>query len=174
MDSLALGVLFAMLDIAMPIGGHEIGLLPSPLGYYLIFQGCVKMADYSRYFGKIRMPAIVMCVITGLIYVAKLFGFSGGFGFVFSLLSLAGNIYVTYLLVQSVRDMESFNQCDLNGKMLWYVWLAVIAVRCLSLFLGIVPILSTILMVAEYAVTIVFVLSFYRSKTLFHKEEASE
>ncbi len=174
MDSLALGVLFAMLDIVLPIGGHEIGLLPSPLGYYLIFRGCVKMADYSRYFGKIRMPAIVMCVISGLIYVAKLFGFSGGVGFVFSLLSLAGNIYVTYLLVQSVRDMESFNQCNLNGNVLWYAWLAVIVVRCISLFLGIVPILSIVLTVVEYAVAILFVLSFYRCKTLFHKEEASE
>lgn len=175
MKKLFWGFFFIYLNFNLNLNQHTLNILPDFLGYILLLQGMKELDEESGLFRGARPFAIGMAVYTAILWVGALLGISSDGGWVSQLLSLIAMIvalYISWVLVQGILDMEQTKAADLNGGKLYQWWKGLVAVqvaaRLLSLMadlenISILLALSTVLVIVGFVLIILYLMAWHRS-----------
>ncbi len=152
-----------------------IGLIPDFAGYILMVKGLDTLAHESFHFERIRPFAVGMGIYSGIIYAFDLFGLSSQISFFGSILGIASiiiSLYISYVIILGIREIENNNTVDLKSKSLM-TCLAIMAIfQCLTLvfsFFLITSIISIVFIIFSLLINIVFLICFNTSKNLYEQ-----
>ena len=195
MRNILIGMILVFLNFDITIGSSKIGLIPSFIGYAYMYSGVMELSDYSNKFVKIAPIIKVMIVFTGLIYLADLLGFSAYlqlpgvimisdigipsgfvlFGILLGLIVMIASLYISYEIIQGIKDIESVQMKDLNSDQLLSTWklLAVLAFLSHALLI-IVPGLAFICIILTMVMHIYYLFIFNKSKNLYYENDENE
>ena len=134
-----------------------------------------ELEEESSLFQGARPFAMGMAVYTAILWVGALLGVISNGGWVSQLLSLIAMIvalYISWVLVQGVLDMERSKAADLNGAKLYQWWKGLVAIQVaakllylmanlanISILLG----LATVLVVVGFVVIVLYLLAWWKS-----------
>lgn len=124
MKKLFWGFLLIYLNFNLTLNGHAVEILPDFAGYILLVKGIDELKESSRLFSGARPFAIVMAVYTAVLWVGKLLNVSAG-GWIGEMLSLAAGVmalYISWLLIQGVLEMEKNEGRNWQGNILYSRW----------------------------------------------------
>lgn len=177
MKKFAIGFLLIFLDFNLTFNGFALNVLPDFVGYYLLLQGTKEMEQESSLFAGPRPFIIGMIVYTAILWVGKLLNVSGGILMtLLDLIALVVSFYITWVLVQAVRDMEQRHEADLYGAVLSKRWKILLglnaAVQLLRLLATVATIrvvltIATVLVLAGLIWAFLFVLGWNRTANLW-------
>ncbi len=176
MSNIFFGFLLIFFDFNFTINEiFIIGLIPDFAGYILMVKGLDTLAHESFHFERIRPFAVGMGIYSGIIYAFDLFGLSSQisfFGSVLGIVSAVISIYITYVIILGIREIEDNNTVDLKSKSLM-TCLAIMAIfQVVVLFFSFIPIsygISIAFIIFSLLVNIVFLVCFNTSKNLYEQ-----
>jgi len=181
MKKLFLGFLFIYLNFDLSFNQFTLNVFPDFVGYIFLLQGVKELDAESSLFRGIRPFATGMVVYTAILWVGKLMGLTAGGNWVATLLEListAVSLYISWVLIQGVLDMEQHHGADLNGKTLYGRWKAMVAVLLLNYLLAllanvanlvVVMTLITVTVLASLFLIFLFLFAWNRSAKAYEK-----
>ena len=172
MDKLFRGLLLVLLDCRISFGSAVFDLVPDFLGYWLVYQGCILLMEYSRYFVWAKNIAAVLSAYTGVLFVLDLFGISTPLALLSLVLNgicIAGSLVSIYWLVCGIRQMELQRAWELAAVSLKTMWKFLSALQLLCFVLSWIPLIGTLASLAGTIVSICFLAAFHKSRQLFAK-----
>lgn len=174
MDKLFWGLLLVLLDWRISLGSAVFDLVPDFLGYWLIYQGCIPLTEYSRYFVRAKNIAAVLSAYTGVIFLLDLFGISTQpalLSLVLNGICVAGSLVAIYWLISGIRQMELLRTWDLAAVSLKTMWKFLSVLQLLCFALSWIPLIGALASLAGAIVSICFLAAFYKSCRLFTKNQ---
>ena len=150
MKRLLIGFFLIFFELGVDLFGFSIGLLPDFVGYFFLTKGMQELDDERPAFGKLRPFTIGMAILTGILYVVDLLGFSRDlefYGFILGIITTFFSIYISYRVTVAVKDMEQRHNTDLNHKQLrtYWIMLAILnAVAYLFYWMSIIALICTL------------------------------
>ncbi len=149
-------------------------LLPNFLGYILVCVGLTKLLGESKSFKKARPLGMIMAIYSAVIAMGDLagVGFAGALFTALNLISVGMWIYLTYLIVLGVKDLELNTGTALRFHYLFIIWkiqaVLQVAVRGLLLTQNqTMANISVLLTAILLALNVLFLVYFYRAKTMY-------
>lgn len=153
---------------------NEFDLLPDFLGYVLICIGLSKLLYESINFKKAIPYAIFMTIISIFITFGGLLGisFNGEIFGIFNFITILIFIYIKYLIVMGIKDIEQSYNATLGFSSLFLIWKIsfglVVAIKTFvitrnEMFL----LLGAVLTAIALCVNIVFLVYFYKAKKIY-------
>jgi hypothetical protein len=130
MVKLLLGTILTLLtyDISNGSGGL-IGIIPHFLGFFLILLAVNGLEKESTYFERVQIPTYIMIVYSLAYYLLKAFGFitkiEGWNRFMLYFIDFveaAGTLFVCYLVLMAVSNVEHKRKKDFKCKRTQNVW----------------------------------------------------
>jgi len=170
MRKIFIGMIFIFLDFTISLETTRIGLIPDFVGYIFLVQGLSELAAQSPRFEKVRPFATGMAIYTAILYALDLFGVSildGIVNWLLGLTSTVVSLYISYNVVVGVRDIEMTLSRDLNGSNLLSIWKVYAVVSLAIYILYLIPVINLLLIIAGFAMGIVFLIAFNRTKNLY-------
>lgn len=125
MRNVFIGFIFILLDLNLNLDQLSLELLPDFVGYIILADGLLELANESSFFLKARPYSIGMAIYTGIIFVLELLGLSYNFSeldFILGIVSMVVLFYISYCVVHGVKEMESSHGVFLNGEKLENLW----------------------------------------------------
>lgn len=132
MKKLFWGFFFIYLNFNLGFNGHNLNILPDFVGYYLLIAGAKKLQEERRFFQGVRPFAVGMAVYTAVLWVGALLNVedeSDWLTGILSLIAMAAALYISWVLVQGVLEMEIRRSSDFNGAVLHKYWKGLFAFR---------------------------------------------
>ncbi|MGI5878089.1 MAG: hypothetical protein ACOX7W_05730 [Christensenellales bacterium] len=173
MNNIWIGLIFIFLDFNLDINASRIGLIPDFVGYILMLRGLAEMAQESPRFEKARPYAVGMAIYTAILYALDLFGFSftgGGYlAYLLGLASTAISLFISYLIVMGVRDIENRAGRYLRSEPLFGAWKVMAALSVALYVLMLIPVLGILCLIMGFIIYIYFLYSFNQSKNLYYQ-----
>ena len=126
------GFFFIFLNFNFTINGHTLNLLPTFVGYILLYRAAGDLKEESSRFESLRPFAVGMAIYTGILWVGDLLGATGGGSWLDTILSLAAlviSLYISWGVVQAILEMESARGADLNGASVRTAWFVLLAAQ---------------------------------------------
>lgn len=170
MRSIFIGMLLIFLDFNININASTIGLIPDFIGFIFMVKGLDELSGKAASFARARPFAVVMGVFSGLLYALDLFGVFVRLGWLGILLGLAGaviSLYITYTIIEGVRELEEAYKADLNSRRLTSAWKVMAIFQIIMVFTLMLPLLSLICALVSLIASIVFLVAFNNSKKLY-------
>lgn len=179
MKRIFIAFLLIFLDFNLNLDNLQIGLIPDFVGYIVMINGLVEMADESPQFIRVKPFATGMAIYTGILYFMDLAGISASLGalsYVLGIVSLAISLYISYCIVMGVKEMEVKYNTDLNGDGVKSMWTIMAILSVISYILVFVPALAFFCLLATIIMAICFLVAFNNSKNLYYEmpEPSSE
>lgn len=146
MRKLFFGFLLMFLSFDLEINGHSLDVLPDFAGYLLLLQGMREMESESRLFQSARPFAVGMAVYTAILWVGELLAVTGE-GWLLELLNFIAMIvalYIAWVLIQAVQEMEGNRTADLNSRGMYRYWKGLAAVQVMAELLSLMANLANI------------------------------
>lgn len=112
------GFFFIYLNFNLSVNAHTLNVLPEFVGYFLLLQGLRELEEESGVFSDTRPFVVGMTVYTAILWVGALLGVTGAgslLSILLSLVSTAVSLYISWSIIQGVREMEERHQADLNS-----------------------------------------------------------
>ena len=131
------GFFLIFLDFYINIGACRIGFLPDFLGYYFLIQGMRQLERETPRFEGCYSPAMAMTVYSVILYLLDLVGLSGSLGLmgtVLGLIAMVVSYYLSYRIIEGIRDIESRRGADLRGARLQTCLLVLVIANVCSFF----------------------------------------
>lgn len=160
------GMAFVLLDIPLDIGGRTIGLLPDWLGYWWLAKGFAALEEGWEGFRKGQTPALVLAVLSGVLYIMDLLTLSVRQEFLLWVLGLAAAVAAVIaarLVGRGIRHMEDGKDQDLQGRKLENLWLYLAVLQILSALLRWVPLVGTVCAVAAAVMSLCWLAVLWRA-----------
>lgn len=135
MKKLFWGLFFVFLNFNLSVNQHTLNLLPPFVGYYLLYQGAKELDGESGLFRSVRPFAVGMGVYTAVLWLGDLLGISGGSGMIGALLGLLAilvGLYICWVLIRAIRDMEEQRAADLNSAAMKWAWVVMAAAQAVG------------------------------------------
>ena len=170
MGNIFWGFFFVLLDFNLTFNNVIIGLIPTFIGFFLIFKGINQLQDSAANFRKIKPWVIVMAILFTITYVMDLLGMydhSSGFNVAFGILCLIASLYIQYRIIRGIQEIEQVQDADLKSQALFSVWLIVAASSALSFLSLLFPALALIFVLVSAIASIIFLIYLYQSKNLY-------
>ena len=126
------GFFFVFINFNLSFNAHTLNLIPTFVGYILLYQAAGELAGENRRFDQLRPFAIAMAVYTGLLWVGDLLGVTSGGSWLDTILGLAAlavSLYISWNVVQAVLEMESSSGMELNGASVRTAWFILLAAQ---------------------------------------------
>jgi len=152
------GFFFIYLNFNLNFNQHSLNVLPDFWGYILLMKGMQELADESSLFEKARPFAAGMAVYTGVLWVGALLGIASEGGWIAEILNLVATViglYVSWVLIQGVLEVEGTRGADLNGERLLTLWKALVAVQIVTQILRVMLNLSNVSVLAAFSVLLI-------------------
>ena len=179
MKKLFWGFFFVFFNFHLSINQYTLQLLPDFVGYLLLFQGAKELETENRYFKNIQPFTVGMAVYTAILWAGELLGLMGDRGMyhqtltgILALISTAVALYISWVLVQGVLEMESRRAADLNGGTLYQWWKGLAVLRIAGWLLGrmasltnaaAMAMLATALTVASIVLNVLYLIAWWRA-----------
>ena len=179
MKKLFWGFFFIYLNFNLNVNQYSLNVLPDFVGYIFLIKGIDPLNGESTFFEKARPFSVGMAVYTAVLWGGALWGVTAGGGMVVRLLSLLATVvglYISWLLIQGVAEIEEAHAVDLNKERLLSLWKALVAVEViinvLQLMLnlanvGILTVLSVMLMILGLIVIILYLLTWKNTAAIW-------
>lgn len=170
MRTIFYGLIFIYLNFQLNLGDSTIGLIPSFAGYWLMLKGLTDLSDESEHFVRLQPIAFGMGIYTLVLYILDLIGFTNNTGLPAMLLGLVGialSLYMSYYLVQGVREMEQSYAADLNGEQLQSRWIYLAVTMVAANLLFWLPYVNLAAILVATVFVVLFLVAFYRSMTFY-------
>lgn len=154
------GFLLVFLNFHLNINQHSLNLLPDFAGYLLLFQGTKELEGESGAFSDVRPFTVGMAVYTAILWVGALLGVTSESGWLTSILNLIAmvvSLYIAWVLVQGVLEIENRRAADLNGRRLSNRWKGLAAVQAASKLLYLMQNLANVSVLMGLAAVLVIV-----------------
>lgn len=135
MGKLFWGFFFIYINLTFTVNGHVLNFLPPFVGYLLLLRGMGELDGESGHFRAARPLALVMTVYTALFWLGNLLGVTESGGWLrtaLALLALAASLYVSWSVIQGVRDLEDRQGRDLNGAAMGRAWRVLAVTQAVS------------------------------------------
>lgn len=171
MKNIFIGFLFILLNFNLNLNQSSIDLLPDFVGYIILANGLLELESESSYFLKARPYSIGMAVYTGMVFFLNLVGIShnlSGLGFILGIISLIVLFYISYCVVQGVKEMESSHGTFLNGDKLDSLWRWWVVFSAITYVLLLIPFIAIVCTIISVVVAICFLVSINTSKNLYY------
>ena len=126
------GFFFVFINFNLSFNAHTLNLIPTFVGYILLYQAAGELTEQSSRFKTLRPFAAAMAVYTGLLWVGELLGVAGGDSWLDTILGLAAavlSLIVSWNVVQAIREMETARNADLNGASVRTAWFVLLAAQ---------------------------------------------
>lgn len=182
MKKLFWGFIFIFIDFHLDFNAVRIGLIPTFVGYLLFLGGISELREESPCFEKVRVPAIIMTVYTGILYVFDLFGLGLTMPAIISIITelifCVLSYYISYHIIKGVMEIETQNACSLDAPRLMTAWTVLVvshAISYVSAFAELAGIAVAMLLV--FLVCLICFLCFFgHTKNLYYrmKEEKAQ
>ena len=179
MKKLFWGFFFIYLNFNLNVNQYSLNVLPDFVGYIFLIKGIDLLNGESTFFEKARPFSVGMAVYTGILWVGALLGVTAGGGLVTKLLSLLATVvglYISWLLIQGVAEIEEVRTVKLNKESLLTVWKALVAVEVIMNLLqlmlnltnaGVLAVLSVMLMILGLIVIILYLLTWKNTAAIW-------
>ncbi|MFA9381058.1 MAG: hypothetical protein ACERKO_08360 [Acetanaerobacterium sp.] len=176
MKAILIGFLLIFLDFNLNLGNSQIGLIPDFIGYIVMINGLIEMAEESQLFMKVKPYAIGMAVYTGILYFMDLIGISvslGALSYILAIASTIFSLYISYSIVMGIKEMEGTYNTLLNADSLKSTWTLLAVFNIVTFISLLIPALAVVCIIASFIIAICFLVSFNRSKILYYEMKAS-
>ncbi len=170
MDHIFIGFLLIFLDFNINLGNSTVGLIPDFIGYIFLVRGLNSLHGESPLFAKAHPAAVGMGIYSALLYAGDLLGITAALGWLgigLGLISTIISLYISYLIVMGIREMENNHSAKLNGENLQFTWKIMAIVQIATYITLLVPLLSLVFILASFILGIVFLVSVNTSKNLY-------
>lgn len=170
MGKIFAGLIFILFNYNITLGEiHVIGLLPNFVGCILIAMGIGGLKIHRKHFEKAAIANFLFGIYWLLTYILDInimeFEF-GAFSYVAGILSTVGVNIIIYFIVRGVMEIETEYKTAANGDMLYRVWVLKALIDVLLYVSLLVPALIAVFMVSAIMAAAVFLVQFYRAKTM--------
>ena len=170
MNELFIGMLLVFLDVNIGFNNHIFDILPDFVGYFLMMRGLEALNGKSRYFEKARPVALGMAIYSAVLYAVDVLAvtvYSRFVSFCLGILALAASLLLGWWIVSGVREMERYQNRDLDGEKLQNFWLYMAIIQGITYACSWIPLVGTMGSIAALVMNICFLAAFYRTKTLY-------
>lgn len=168
MSSIFWGFFFIFINFNLTVNQHVLNILPPFVGYLLLMRGTRDMEAESSLFAPVRPFAVGMAVYTGILWLGDLLGVTGQGNWLGMLLGLAATVislYVSWAVVQAIRDVESRRGADLNSVSLKTAWTVLAVAQVAAYVLALLGSLLALMGVIAGLVGIIwFLVALWRSR----------
>ena len=121
---------FILVNFNLGLNGHNLNIIPDFVGYILLYQAAGALEEESGRFGQLRPFAVGMAVYTGILWVGDLLAVTGGWlDTILGPIALAVFLFISWNVVQAIREMEEERGADLNGQSLRTAWFVLLVAR---------------------------------------------
>ena len=173
MSRLFWGFFLIFVNFNLNVNAHTLNLLPPFVGYILLLQGMRELEPESERFQGPQKFSIGMAVYTGILWLGDLLGAGSDgswLGTVLGLVSVAVSLYVSWAVIQGVRDMENRRGTGLNGAAMQRAWavLAVAEASCYAM-LFLTPAMAAVGAIAALVGIVMMLAAFWRGKKLYER-----
>lgn len=154
MKKLFWGFFLIYLNFTLGFNQHTLNVLPDFAGYLLLIKGMDELEHESGLFQGARPFAIGMAVYTAVLWVGDLLGVDGD-GWLTQLLGLVAMVaalYISWVLIQGVQDMEQRREVELNSGALHLWWKGLLMVQLAAKLLGLMANLTNLGVIATLSV----------------------
>ena len=166
------GMFFILLNFNFTFNNYYVlGLIPAFVGYWILRRGLAELADQSGMFQKALPFTLPMGICTAILWAGDLLGIWNGIGIgmLTGIAVIAINYYVTYLVVEGIRELERERDAFLYGEQLHKVWLITLGLNLAIYVVIFIPVIRFLTILAGLALGIYFVVLFYRAWRLYEK-----
>ena len=171
MRKIFIGYLFILLDFNLTINSCIIGFIPDFVGYIYFIQGLEELLTQSKYFARAQPFALGMSMFTGILYVIDLLSitpFLGYFGVLLGTASLLISLYISYLIIKGILDIELTRTVDIHGKKLMSVFIITTIIQLSThVLIYLTPAILIISILATLISYIVYLVVFNDTKKLY-------
>ena len=141
------GFLLVFLDFSLTFNGVGFDLLPDSVGYLLVFLGAGRMREESGSFSRMRPISLVLAIVNFAALIINPFGpieltYSWPAALAvtaFSLLMLFLYLYLLWLLVRGVQDMEQYYGCPFNAHTMRKAFIVTLCISITAQILAWIP-----------------------------------
>ena len=172
MNKLFFGLLLIYLDVNINIDSHTLNLLPDWAGYCLLFSGLLDLAGESEKFTKAKPLCLDMAVYTGVLWVLNLVVGSaslGIFDWILSLAATAVSLYILYLIVSAIGDIETSRAVSIGQPKLMSAWKVMAVAYGAAQVLTILVALAVICLIVGFVATVVFMVYFNNTRKAYNQ-----
>lgn len=173
MQLLFIGMIFIFIDFNITFGSAVISLIPDFVGYIFIYKGLLELVEESPHFQQALPLSKIMIVVMSVIYAMDVLSITTTslfFKVLLGMITIAITLYTIYQIVCGVLDIEVSKNIDLFGEKLFSTWKIWAIFTALSTILILVPMLSVIFVLISLIMAIIFLVTFYKSKTQFYAQ----
>ena len=156
---------------------YAFNLLPAFVGYLLLLSGTKELAKESSLFEGVRPFLLGMTVYTALLWVGNLLGMgSGWLGSLLELISTVVALYVEWVIIQAIQDVEALRSVELNSTAMMAVWRRMLILQIIAQLSALLASISTIgllaviwMVLAAFAFVnvILFLMAMWKGKKLY-------
>lgn len=143
---LFLGLIFLLMDLDIPVGTMQIGLLPDFIGYFLIMKGLEDRDDPWRH------GAFALTLVSIVLYVVQLLNPDTGVQVTLWCVDLAAEIGLLLLLYRIAGKQKGMKE----------LFPVLCCIRVLAMLLGWLPLVGTVCAVANAVVAVCFLAAAYQ------------
>ena len=170
MDKLFWGFFLLFLNFNLNFDVHTLNILPAWLGYILLMQGAKSLRHESELF-KIPCPwCIAAAAYTFVLWVLDIIAFTplGWINWLLEIIAVFAKLYITYLLIRAIADVEPRRSVDLRSKHLKNVWWVVAVTSIISVALE-MAVLQFISNLVGFVAGICLLVAVHNTRKLYHQ-----
>lgn len=156
---------------------YVLNLLPPFAGYLLLLSGTKELAEESGIFEGARPFILGMTLYTALLWVGSLLGMGGGWlGNLLDLIATAVALYVEWVIVRAIQDMESRRGAELNGGAMMTIWRRMLVLQIIAQIsallasistIGLLAVIWLVLAVFSFVNVVLFLMAVWKGKKLY-------
>lgn len=170
------GFFFIYLNFNLSVNAHTLNILPEFVGYFLLLQGLKELDEESGVFAGVRPFAVGMAVYTGILWVGALLGITGTGSWLSTLLNLvstAVSLYISWAIIQGIREMEERHEADFNSAGMLLAWKVLLVANIVSYVLMLVlPVAAVVALMAALVGIILLLVAFWWGKKCWEAVQA--
>lgn len=171
------GLLFIFFDFTIHTDLASFDILPDFIGYILILNGLNQMQKQSIMFKRAIPPCSFMIAYSTVIFALdffRVFAYKPTISFLLGIVSTGFHLWILYLIISGLAEIEVQNGADLNTESLLSNWKIILCFNIACVIFFWLPVMNILLYIVIIIFTIVFMISFYHVKEMYQSLNLEE
>ncbi len=171
MNKLFFGFLLIFVNLNLTFNGHTLNVLPDWAGYCLMYSGLNDLLDEGEHFPLAKPWCLAMVIYTAAVWAVELIFGSVKLAIIGPILSLVAtlvSLYVSYLILMGIADIERNRGVDLEQAKLMQIWKLFAVCVLIASVLLFMPVLAVVAIIVAFVATIIFLVRFNRTRAAYN------
>ena len=172
MNKVFFGFLLVFVDFNLTINGHTLNIFPDWVGYCLIYSGLNDLSGESDHFSLAKPWCLGMVIYNAILWVLEAFMGEAKLGIIGWLLSLAAvlvSLYVSYMIIQGIGDIENKRDIALEQERLKKVWMLYAICVIAAQGLVILAPIAIICLIVAFVAAVIFLVRFNNTRKAYNQ-----